>query len=232
MMFSFFESSSHIGLQTHRITNQLLQIKSQLLEKKSNANNYYEKAGRDIDGLIHLYTFLIMSSNNIAFKKTLVGEYETLVNYLDLLVNSSSAGKFDQPFSFELLKLNHRKHGVATLVWGCILFVVSALSILLSTATSLVNPFVGVPLLLAVIFTGLKLLDKAMQWWEHRKYLNEKNFAPRSELDSLILNLKNAFSFEYDEHYEPETLGYDPRHSMDSTDPLTPFNYTLTSVSM
>lgn len=173
-----------------------------------------------------------MSSNNIAFKKTLVGEYETLVNYLDLLVNSSSAGKFDQPFSFELLKLNHRKHGVATLVWGCILFVVSALSILLSTATSLVNPFVGVPLLLAVIFTGLKLLDKAMQWWEHRKYLNEKNFAPRSELDSLILNLKNAFSFEYDEHYEPETLGYDPRHSMDSTDPLTPFNYTLTSVSM
>lgn len=34
MMFSFFESSSHIGLQTHRITNQLLQIKSQLLEKK------------------------------------------------------------------------------------------------------------------------------------------------------------------------------------------------------
>ncbi|KTD32885.1 hypothetical protein Lnau_2533 [Legionella nautarum] len=229
MMFSFFESSSPIGLQTHRITNQLLQIKSQLLEKESSAKSYYAKASRDIDYVVDYYTYKLISSNNIAFKKTLVEEYETLVQHLERLVNNTSSDKFDQPFSSELLKLNYRKHGISTLIWGCILFVVSALSLLLSTATSIVNPFVGVPLLLAIIFTGLKLLDKAMQWWEHRKYINEQNVALRGEVNSLILNLKNAFSIEHDEHYEPETLVY---HPIGSTDPQTPCSYTLASVSM
>ncbi|WP_287007491.1 hypothetical protein [Legionella sp.] len=225
MMFSFFESSSCIGLQTYRITNQLLQIKEQLLEKESSAKSYYVKAGRDIDYIVEYYSYRLMSSKNTAFKKTLVGEYEALVNYLDLLTSSD---KFDQPFTSDVLKTNYRQHAISTLVWGCILFVVSALSLLLSTATSLVNPLVGVPLLLVVIFTGLKLIDKAMQWWEHRKYIIEQNNAPRIEIDSLILNLKNAFCIEHDEHYESEILNYDHRNFTDS---LTPFSYTLSPVS-
>lgn len=211
----FFTRWTNESLQnkTNSISQKLAGLKIHIQGTEEKAKIYYDHAREDIDRLIQYYLEQLNVPYQISLKNTLLAEYETLINRLTVLIQNKNRDKFNQfpGLTGNILEINYRQHGITTIFWISLLFVFSSIALLIQSVTSLANPFIGIPLLLATVFVSFNLWNNAKQWQEHHHYKQEENRLSKIIRYSLLMNLKNAHYLEQNPNYVPEPLAFDYR---------------------